>query len=111
MILCVLLLVIISMTRSEQRPEFNETSRISRGLVSSKVDPTNLPAPDYFIIGAMKCATSSLNALMVTHPEICSEGDKEKHFFDHVGVCFVSSFPYLQTPELLHLLTVFCTLQ
>jgi len=35
-----------------------------------------LAYPDFFVIGAMKCATSSLNALLITHPEICAEGDK-----------------------------------
>ena len=54
----------------------------SRQLSKSKASRTAMEYPDFFVIGAMKCATSSLNALIITHPEICSEGDKEKHFFD-----------------------------
>jgi len=38
--------------------------------------------PDIFIIGAQKSGTTSLNNLMFDHPQICSEGVKEKHFFD-----------------------------
>ena len=38
--------------------------------------------PDIFIIGAMKCGTTSLNRLFFEHPQVCSYGEKEKHFFD-----------------------------
>ena len=55
---------------------------VSRQLSKNKASRTAMEYPDFFVIGAMKCATSSLNALIITHPEICSEGDKEKHFFD-----------------------------
>lgn len=41
-----------------------------------------LKVPDFFIIGAMKCGTTSLNRLMFDHPSICNYGEKEKHFFD-----------------------------
>ena len=40
-----------------------------------------LAYPNFFVIGSKKSATSSLNHLLVTHPEICSEGEKEKHYF------------------------------
>ena len=55
---------------------------VTRQLSKNKASRTAMEYPDFFVIGAMKCATSSLNALIITHPEICSEGDKEKHFFD-----------------------------
>ena len=43
---------------------------------------STLDFPDFFVIGAMKCGTTSLNKLMYDHPSICDYGDKEKHFFD-----------------------------
>lgn len=36
-----------------------------------------LVVPDFFVIGAMKCGTTSLNKLFFEHPSICSEGVKE----------------------------------
>ena len=43
-----------------------------------------LPYPDFFIIGAMKCGTTTLHHLLTENPRICAEGEKEKHFFDKV---------------------------
>ena len=42
----------------------------------------DLKYPDFFVIGAMKCGTTSLNKLIIEHPELCTTGKKEKHFFD-----------------------------
>lgn len=39
--------------------------------------------PNFFIIGAMKCGTTSLHKLFKDHPEFCGCDVKEKHFFDH----------------------------
>ena len=41
-----------------------------------------LTKPDFFLIGAMKCGTTSLHKLLIEHPEICGLGEKEKHYFD-----------------------------
>lgn len=41
----------------------------------------DLQYPDIFIIGAQKCGTTSLNALLLDHPDFCNGGHKEKHFF------------------------------
>ena len=38
--------------------------------------------PEFFLIGAMKCGTTTLFAFLSTHPEICNDVNKEKHFFD-----------------------------
>lgn len=37
--------------------------------------------PDFFIVGAPKCATSSLHALLIQHPDIFMCSPKEPHFF------------------------------
>ena len=38
--------------------------------------------PDFLIIGAQKCGTTSLYAYLVSHPKINSASRKELHFFD-----------------------------
>jgi hypothetical protein len=38
-------------------------------------------APDFFLVGAPKCATSSLHTLLVRHPAIFMCRPKEPHFF------------------------------
>lgn len=38
-------------------------------------------APDFFLVGAPKCATSSLHALLIQHPGIFMCSPKEPHFF------------------------------
>jgi len=45
-----------------------------------EVEP--LQYPDFFIIGAMKCGTTTLHKLLTDNPKVCGEGEKEKHFFD-----------------------------
>lgn len=37
--------------------------------------------PDFFLVGAPKCATSSLHLLMLQHPDIFMCSPKEPHFF------------------------------
>jgi len=37
--------------------------------------------PDFFLVGAPKCATSSLHALLIKHPDIFMCSPKEPHFF------------------------------
>ena len=36
-----------------------------------------LQYPDFFIIGAMKCGTTTLHKLLTDNPKICGEGEKE----------------------------------
>lgn len=38
--------------------------------------------PDVFMIGAMKCGTTSLHKLFKRHPDWCCVDEKEKHWFD-----------------------------
>ncbi|MFN3729747.1 MAG: sulfotransferase family protein [Fimbriimonadaceae bacterium] len=40
-----------------------------------------MPRPNFFIIGAPKCGTTSLNAYLETHPNIYMSPEKEPHFF------------------------------
>jgi hypothetical protein len=39
--------------------------------------------PDFYIIGAPKCATTSLHDLWAQHRQVCRGGLKEVHFFDN----------------------------
>jgi hypothetical protein len=50
-------------------------------------------APDFFLVGAPKCATSSLHALLIRHPGIFMCSPKEPHFFstDLPGLAEVAS--------------------
>lgn len=51
----------------------------SSGSVS-KVQKITIP--DVFVIGAMKCATTSFQKLLTENNAICEYGEKEKHFFN-----------------------------
>jgi hypothetical protein len=44
-------------------------------------DPSCVRAPDFFLVGAPKCVTSSLHLLLIQHPEIFMCDPKEPHFF------------------------------
>jgi hypothetical protein len=55
-----------------------------------------LPAPDFFMIGAGKSGTTSLHDLLVTHPEICSTGHKEHHYFSSAVKWNAGSKQYLK---------------
>jgi len=59
----------------------NDAAKVGASKQQQRLLPQNVP--DIFIIGAQKCGTTSLNNLMFDHPQICSEGVKEKHFYDH----------------------------
>lgn len=41
--------------------------------------------PDFFIIGAQKCATTSLHHLLLSHSSICPSAKKEIHYFDRIN--------------------------
>jgi hypothetical protein len=57
--------------------------------------------PDFVIIGAMKCGTTTLYKNLVKHPDIISAQRKELHFFDkddeyNMGIdSYKSNFPLL----------------
>ena len=38
--------------------------------------------PELFLIGAMKCGTTTLFDLLTQHPQICNDAHKEKHYYD-----------------------------
>lgn len=44
------------------------------------IDP-ELPAPNFFIVGAAKAGTTSLNAYLSQHPEVFMSAVKEPHYF------------------------------
>lgn len=62
------------------------------GLASVQSGDALRHPPDFFIVGAPKCATSSLHALLIQHPRIFMCSPKEPHFFssDLPGLAEVS---------------------
>ncbi|MEM9057985.1 MAG: sulfotransferase domain-containing protein [Pseudomonadota bacterium] len=44
---------------------------------------TAIPLPNFFVIGAAKCGTTSLHELVSRHPEVFASAEKETHFFDY----------------------------
>jgi hypothetical protein len=68
-------------------------------LSSRKVKRYTGSLPDFLIIGAMKCGTTSLYHYLIQHPDICPAYFKEIHFFDnnyHEGFkWYRSCFPTL----------------
>lgn len=72
-------------------PSYDEDALHGKGRVLTAVQQASSRAssnysrlnfPDFFLIGAMKCGTTSLHKLITEHPEICTDGIKEKHYFD-----------------------------
>ena len=47
----------------------------------SQRNPNGGRAPDFFLVGAPKCATSSLHLLLIRHPDVFMCDPKEPHFF------------------------------
>ncbi|WP_040414858.1 sulfotransferase [Desulfococcus multivorans] len=41
--------------------------------------------PDFFIIGAPRCGTTSLSRYLSKHPDICFSRPKEPHYFSTVS--------------------------
>lgn len=90
--LCILQCMMTTVTyigaiENEQHQQYNNetTTQLLRNRQLVDASRKDLPYPDFFVLGAMKCGTTSLNKLMKKHPEICAEGKKEKHFFDSNG--------------------------
>jgi hypothetical protein len=78
------------MERSERRKrliwnrqEFSARERASRceGATGGG-EPVTGALPDFVIIGAQKCGTSSLYHLLTRHPHVERAATKELHFFD-----------------------------
>lgn len=55
--------------------------RVSPSLVHKLTAPLRA-LPDFLIIGAQKCGTSSLHAQLALHPEVRAPLTKEVHYFD-----------------------------
>jgi len=47
------------------------------------------PRPNFFLIGAPKCGTTSLSEYLRTHPKVCFSDPKEPHYFN-------TDYPWLQ---------------
>lgn len=67
-----------------------------RNLVKAKLLKDG-DIPQFFIIGAAKSGTTSLDELLSRHPEICHASVKEKHYFDKAdhyeqGLSFYASY-------------------
>jgi hypothetical protein len=41
--------------------------------------------PDFFVVGAPRCGTTSICAWLASHPEICFSRPKEPHYFSNLG--------------------------
>jgi tetratricopeptide (TPR) repeat protein len=52
-------------------------------LVAGEWSLKDVKDPDFIIIGAGKCGTSSLHVYLMQHPQIVPPIDKEIHFFSH----------------------------
>ena len=61
--------------------------------------------PQAFLIGAQKCATTSIAAILDSHPDVCLATGKEPNFFDHnweKGLnWYRGKFPNIDAPILL----------
>jgi hypothetical protein len=51
-------------------------------ILESSVTDDMKKKPEFFLIGAMKCGTTTLFSFLTSHPEICNDNYKEKHFYD-----------------------------
>lgn len=60
----------------------HDTRVYADNLFRAATNPVRL-MPDFIIIGAQKCGTTSLYNYLVKHPNIHSAATKELHFFDH----------------------------
>jgi len=45
---------------------------------------TTLPFPDFFVVGAPRCGTTSLCRYLAQHPQICFSRPKEPHYFQQL---------------------------
>ncbi|MGR8920876.1 MAG: sulfotransferase domain-containing protein [Gammaproteobacteria bacterium] len=58
--------------------------RVSRWLESVRLNATGIMRvlPDFIIIGAPKCGTTSLYNYLIQHPDVCPAIEKETRYFD-----------------------------
>lgn len=66
-------------------------------LVPRRVTSSTRVLPDFLVIGAMKCGTTSFYQYLIRHPQTVPAREKEVHFFDyrwHLGLnWYRASFP------------------
>lgn len=89
-ILLIVWLAIVEAIQDINRADEDVMFRKAHSIRSTK------HTPSFYIIGAPKCATTSLYELFVTHPNICRSYTKEVHYFDHAdkwekGAAFYTS--------------------
>ncbi len=46
---------------------------------------TTAPFPDFFVVGAPRCGTTSLSRYLARNPQICFSKPKEVHYFSRIG--------------------------
>ena len=83
-----------------QHPKINPYKIFIPGLFRICTSPIRVN-PNFFIIGAAKCGTTSLYDYIVKHPQIISAAQKEILFFDesyHMGILWYKAyfFTYLR---------------
>lgn len=61
---------------------------------SSSSDQYDKEKPEFFLIGAMKCGTTTLFSLLTQHKEICDDENKEKHYFDKDSQGYLKGYKF-----------------
>lgn len=73
----------LKMIKSKRREIFRLEDELRAGEKQRVADESEMGTlPDFVIIGAQKCGTTSLYHLLTRHPLVESAASKELHFFD-----------------------------
>ena len=75
-------------------PKFNPFKIFQPGFFGLLTSPFRI-SPDFLIIGAPKCGTSSLYYYLIQHPSVLPAKDKEVYFFDEnyeMGILWYKSY-------------------
>ena len=68
-------------------------------MVEARAQTVDGPRPNFFILGAPKCGTTSLATWLGAHPQVYMSPDKEPHYFNaddrHPGVSSLERYEQL----------------
>jgi len=67
----------------ERIPRFMKPMLVSPLIFMGRLTYYRRPMPDFLIIGAQKCGTTSLYSYLTQHPRVMAGYKKEVHFFDN----------------------------
>lgn len=74
---------IIESTQAYQKAVYEQTKIHYPDLVTDNQQPATLSKPNFMIIGAEKCGTSSLFVYLTKHPQVVPPIEKEIYYFSH----------------------------